>query len=165
MDEQTNSSKLVAIAYDGQETANEVLREIQALEAAGDIVLEDAVVVERQQGTQVELKQVKTAEWKSTGRGTGIGLIAGLLLGGPIVAAMAGAGIGYITGKLKDHGIPDDFIKDLSESLGPDSSALFLLIKEANAEKALATVKPFKGRVLTTTLDKDKEERLRQTLR
>lgn len=165
MDEQTQSSKLVAIAYDGRETATEVFHEIQALEASGDIVLEDAVIVESHQGTQVELKQMQSSEWKTTGKGSGIGLVAGLLVGGPIVGLLAGTGIGYITGKLKDHGIPDDFIKDLSESLAPDSSALFLLIKEANAEKALAAIKPFKGRVLTTTLDEEQEARLRKTLR
>lgn len=165
MADQNNSSNLVAIAYDGLETAGDVLHEIQELEASGDIVLEDAVVVERKQGTQVEIKQGKTTEWKSTGRGSGIGLVGGLLLGGPIVGLMAGAGIGHLVGKLRDHGIPDDFIEDLSASLGPDSSALFLLVKEANAEKALAKIKPFKGRVLSTTLDEEQEKRLRQTLR
>jgi uncharacterized membrane protein len=159
-----NSSKLVAIAYEGRETASEVLHEIQALQAAGDVVLEDAVIVERQQGTQVEIKQVQTPEWKSTKRGGGIGLIAGLLLGGPIVGVMAGAGLGYMSGKLRDHGIPDKFIENLSASLKPDSSAIFLLVKEANAEKVLATLKPFQGHVLSTTLDDEQEERLRRTL-
>ena len=165
MAEDTNNSNLVAIAYDGRATATEVLHEIQALQASGDIVLEDAVIVERHQGTQVEIKQVQTPEWKSTKRGSGIGLVAGLLLGGPIVGAMAGAGLGYMIGKLRDHGIPDKFIEDLSQSLEPDSSALFLLVKEANAEKALTTIKPFKGCVLSTTLDEEQEERLRKTLR
>ena len=138
---QTSSSHLVAIAYEGRETANEVLHEIQALEVAGDIVLEDAVIVERHQGTQVELKQVKPHEWKSTGRGSGIGLVAGLLLGGPIVGLLAGTGIGYIAGKLKDHGIPDDFIKELSESLAPESSAIFLLIKRGQFRKSVGSDK------------------------
>ena len=150
MDEQTKDSHLVAIAYDGRETADEVWHEIQTLEETGDIVLEDAVIVQRHQGNQVELTQLKPKEWKAAKVGTGIGLVAGLLIGGPIVGVMAGAGIGYIAGRLKDHGISDSFIKNLSESLAPDSSAIFLLIREENPEKVLAAVQPFKGHVLTT---------------
>lgn len=164
MAEKTSDSNLVAIAYEGTGTAAEVLNEIQELAAAGEIILEDAVVLERQQGTQVEVKQAQSHEWKSTGRGGGIGLVAGLLLGGPIVGAMAGAGLGYLYGRLKDHGISDDFINRLRDSLSPNSSALLVLVKEANAEKVLERIKPFQGHVLTTTLNEEQEERLRKTL-
>ena len=41
------SSDLIVIAFDGLNTAKEVLREIQALAAEGSIVLEEVAIAER----------------------------------------------------------------------------------------------------------------------
>jgi len=64
-----------------------------------------------------------------------------------------------------DLGIEDKFIKEVGESLPEGGSALFLLIKSADPTLALAALKPYKGKVLQTTLPPDTEEELRRVLR
>jgi uncharacterized membrane protein len=112
----------------------------------------------------VELKQTHSETGKFALRGTGIGLLAGLLLGGPIGGMIGGAAIGAITGGLKDYGISDKFINDVTQALRPNSSALFLLVKEAKGEEVLARLAPHKAKVLTTTLSEEQEKRLKATL-
>ena len=44
-----------------------------------------------------------------------------------------------------DYGINDDFIKSIGDTLQPDTSALFLLIRKSQPEKVLAELSGFKG--------------------
>ena len=62
------------------------------------------------------------------------------------------------------YGINDDFIRSLAEGLTPDSSALFLLIRKVQPEKVLEELRPFKGRVLRTSLSPEQEERLQKAI-
>ena len=64
----------------------------------------------------------------------GWGVLAGGPSGGPIGAAAVGA-IGTIVGGLRDRGIDDGFIQEVSESLSEESSAIFLLIQEADGPR------------------------------
>lgn len=73
-------------------------------------------------------------------------------------------GAGAISGKLSDIGISDNFMKELGETFQPRTSALFVLVRKATPDKVLEELKEFKGKVLKTSLTKDKEEELRQVL-
>ena len=124
----------------------------------------DAVVASSGPGGDVKIKQTHSDKGKFALRGSGIGLLAGLLLGGPIGGLVGGAAVGAIAGALKDYGIDNDFIEEVSESLKPDSSALFLMVKNAKAEETLERLKPFKARVLSTTLSEEQETKLKKVL-
>ena len=52
--------------------------------------------------------------------------LVGLLAGG-----LVGAGSGALQGKFADYGIDDNFIKSLSGTIEPNSSAIFLLVRKA----------------------------------
>lgn len=67
-------------------------------------------------------------------------------------------------GSMKDYGIEDDFIEDISKWVRPDTSALFLLVREAKADELLERLRPFKAIILTTTLPQEGEDRLRDAL-
>ena len=84
-----------------------------------------------------------------------------MLLGGPI----GGAVVGTVIGALKDRGIDDKFIRGVADSLKPDSSAIFLLVKEGgDAEKIREELRPFKATVVHTTLSPEVEKQLRDSL-
>ena len=72
-------------------------------------------------------------------------------------------GSGALSGKLTDIGINDQFMKDLGATITPGTSALFVLVRKATPDKVLEGLKPFagKGRILQTSLTKDKEDELR----
>jgi uncharacterized membrane protein len=57
-------------------------------------------------------------------------------------------------------------MKDLAQSFKPGTSALFVLIRRATADKVLQGLKDFAGRgkVFQTSLNKDDEAALREAL-
>lgn len=158
------SSEIVALMFEGRDTAKGMLENFLRMQDDGDIVLEDTVVVSRGVSDQVEIKQTQSETGKYSLRGSGVGLLAGILLGGPIGGLVGGAAVGAIAGKMKDVGIDDKFIKDTSEALAPNTSAIFLMVKEANAEAVLKLLKPFKAVVLSSTLSEENEAKLRNVL-
>lgn len=157
-------SKIVVLGFDRQYGAEGMLEQIEDYEKEGLITIEDAVIASRDVGKDVEIKQARPQGKKASLKGSGVGLLAGLLLGGPILGVAAGAGIGAIVGSVRDYGLDDEFVEGITKSLRPDSSALFLLVKEAKAEEFLAELQQFEAYVLTTSLTPDKEKALREAI-
>jgi uncharacterized membrane protein len=62
----------------------------------------------------------------------------------------------------KDYGLDDTFVKKVSQWVQSETSALFLLVKEAKADEVLEKLRPYGAVVLTTTLASEQEKRLRQ---
>ena len=92
------------------------------------------------------------------------GMLIGFLFLNPLAGAAVGAGAGALSGKFADIGINDAFMKDLAETFTPGTSALFVLVRKSTPDKVLDGLKGFKGKVLQTSLTKDKEEELRKVL-
>jgi uncharacterized membrane protein len=126
--------------------------------------LEDAAIATSHPDGTIKIKQTHKKDDHFALKGGSAGLIAGFLLGGPVLGLTGGATAGAIMGSMKDYGIDDDFIEDVSKWVQPDTSALFLLVKEAKADELLEKLRPFKATILTTTLPKDGEDRLRDAL-
>ncbi|MCL4857849.1 MAG: DUF1269 domain-containing protein [Caldilineaceae bacterium] len=126
---------------------------------------ERPVIVPGAMGTsEIEIKQTVKRGGKFALGGGGIGLLAGLLLGGPIGGLVVGATLGAITGALKDFGIDDSMINDISQGLEPGTSALFLMTSGGDEEKVLAELRAHKATLLKTTLPPEQERRLREAL-
>jgi uncharacterized membrane protein len=140
------------------------LETVQEWQENGLVEIEDAVIALRGVGTDIKIKQTESLTGKYALGGSGIGLLAGLLLGGPIGGLIGGAAIGAISGKMKDFGIDDKFIKEISAGLVPNSSALFLLGRSTDPEKFLEQVRPYKAFVATTTLGDEQEKALKKAL-
>jgi uncharacterized membrane protein len=63
-----------------------------------------------------------------------------------------------------DLGIEKKFIKQVRDGLQPGTSAIFLLVREANPNATMAALKPFKGEVYHTSLPNEANETLRNVL-
>jgi uncharacterized membrane protein len=157
-------SNIIVLGFEGESTAEDMLSTFTDMQERGLVTIEDAVVATRGPGSNVEVRQTHSVTGKYAVRGTGIGLLAGLLLGGPIGGLVGGAAIGAIAGALKDQGIDDKFINDITKALRPNSSALFLMGKADDPEAFLKELKPLKALVATTTLSEEKERRLKEAL-
>jgi uncharacterized membrane protein len=165
-------SDLIVLSFDGVGTADEVLTKLRALQKEHLIDLEDACVVIRDAKGKVQIKQAVnlTALGAASGMSTGmlVGALAGLLVLNPLAGLAAGglvgAGFGALSGSLADYGINDDFIGQLGQELGEDTSALFVLVKSATPDKVLPEVEPYKPRVLKTSLSNEREEKLKAAL-
>src|SRR5262247_3310899 len=165
-------SDLIAVGFKGEDTADQVLNKLQALQKEYLIDLEDSCVVVRDQGGQVHLKQAinLTRMGATTGglQGTMWGTLIGLLFLNPLIGMVAGAavgaGSGALAGALSDYGIDDTFIRSVGSTIAPGSSALFVLVRSVTADRVLPELRPFEGTVLRTSLSNEQEARLQQAL-
>jgi uncharacterized membrane protein len=158
-------SHLIVVTFDDAGQAGEVRKALKEMERRGALSLDDAAVIAKDQDGKIHTKD-------EVDSGVGVGAVGGgllgLLVGGlvfPIGGLLLGAAGGAIVGKMLDLGIEDKFVKEVGESLPEGGSALFLLVKAADPTLVLAALKPYKGKVLQTTLPPETEEELRRVLR
>ncbi|MCA9875192.1 MAG: DUF1269 domain-containing protein [Ardenticatenaceae bacterium] len=163
------SQNLIVIAFDTEDKAEEVLETMRSSEKHGFLNLEDSVVVKKDADGKVHSKNAMDKTTKE-------GIVAGGLLGmfltafffGPVGwlgAALIGGAAGGGIGALMKKGVERDFIKDVSETIQPGTSALFLVVRSANADVAVAALRQYEGKILQSTLPEDAEETLERALR
>jgi uncharacterized membrane protein len=177
------------LMFDDIDGAENMLENVSSWEKQGWLKVEDAVVVTRGAGslsgptqvasahpdqpvmvqgtgsnTELEIKQTHKQAGKFALGGGGIGFLAGLLLGGPIGGLVVGATVGGITGAMKDYGISDKFIKEVSAGIAPGTSALFVMSSGGDEQKLLPELREHKARLLKTTLAPEQERALREAL-
>ena len=157
-------SDLVAIAYDDEFKAEEVRLALVKLQKEHLIELEDAAVVVKDEEGKVQLKQAVNLTAAGAVSGGFWGLLIGTLFFVPLAGAAIGAASGALGGALSDIGVDDDFMKELGETMQPGTSALFVLIRKVTPDKVLEDIAPYGGKVLRTSLTKDKEEELQEVL-
>jgi uncharacterized membrane protein len=157
-------SDLVVIGFEDEHTAFEMRAALAKLQKEYLIEMEDVVVVTKDEKGKVKLHQAVNLTAAGAVGGTFWGMLIGLIFLNPLVGAAIGAGAGALSGKLRDIGISDSFMKELGETLTAGTSALFVLVRKVTPDKVLEKLKGFKGKVLKTSLTKDKEEELREIL-
>jgi uncharacterized membrane protein len=165
-------SDLIVVGFKGEDTADQVLNKLQALQKEHLIDLEDACVVVRDASGTVRLKQAMNLVGAGAASGGLSGALWGTLIGllflnplaGLLAGAAVGAGAGALSSSLVDYGIDDEFIRSLGATIAPGSSALFVLVRRATPDKVLPELRPFGGTVLRTSLSNEQEARLRQAL-
>jgi len=153
---------LLAIAYPDLATAEQVRATLVEATKEHLAELEDAVIVEHRAGGKIKLHQPSMA---------GLGAASGALWGGligliffvPLFGLAIGAASGAAAGALSDHGIDDNFMKELGSELPPGGAALLLLIREVSVDKVLPQIK-IPGKVIQTSLDNESEAQLADAL-
>lgn len=157
-------SNLVVIGFEDEHTAFEMRAELVKLQKEYLIEMEDVVVVTKDEKGKVKLHQAANLTAVGAVGGSFWGMLIGMIFLNPLLGAAVGAGAGALSGKLRDIGIDDNFIKGLGETITPGSSALFVLVRQSTPDKVLEGLKGFKGKILKTSLTADKEETLREAL-
>ena len=156
---------LVVITFDDMESAGKCRDSIRQQEKGGRISLDDSAVVVKDEDGKVHVKN-------QVDRGVKIGAVTGGLLGlllagiffpigGLVIGALGGVGLGALT----DHGIQKSFVKEVSEAITPGTSALFVIVREADPTAALGVLRNYEGTVYQTSLDPEQEEQLREALK
>jgi uncharacterized membrane protein len=165
-------SELIVVGFNDPEEADRVLLRLSKLRKEYLIDIEDAVVVVRDEDGKVHLKQGINLVTAGATTGFVSGSLWGTLVGflflnplaGFVLGSAIGVGAGALSGSLSDYGINDDFIKSLAETIPPNSSALFILVRKVQPEKVLAELSGVKGKVLRTSLSPEQEKKLQQAL-
>lgn len=157
-------SDLIAIAYPTDAEAFALRDRLARLQSEGLVHLDDAVVVGRRDDGRVELHQSGQLTARGAVSGTFWGAFIGLLFGVPLLGLVGGAAAGALSGALMDHGIDDDFMTELGETLAPGTAALFVLVDADGPGDVLEHLGGHGGQVLRTTLSPADEARLRSAL-
>jgi hypothetical protein len=87
-------------------------------------------------------------------------LVLDLIILNPLLGFAVGTGAEAVSGALSDLGFSDLFMKDLAATMGPGSSALFVLVRKATPDKVLEEVKDTGGKVLKTPLSHENKQKL-----
>lgn len=180
---------LVVLTFQGTKTAAAVYAQLEQLEKEHAASIADAIILERDGGEppgsttaiepgsgqgvapvtspladQVRVIQTHGKKGKYAAGGSAIGLLAGFLVGGPIGAAVVGAGLGAVTAAIKDFGIDDQSLAAIQSKLQPNSSALLVLGHVRDREAYVARLRTFDPELVSTTLTPEVEEELRKHL-
>jgi uncharacterized membrane protein len=159
-------SDLVIISFKDEQTAFALRAELAKLQKEYLIEMEDAVVVTKDDKGKVKLHQAQNLTALGAASGSFWGLLIGMIFLNPLLGVAVGAGAGAVSGALTDVGISDDMMKSFAKDFTPGASALFVLVRKATGDKVLAGLSEFtgKGKVLQTSLTKDKEDELRKVI-
>ena len=156
-------SQLVVVGFNQLEDARNAMRRLRDLERAGRITFEDTAIVERAEDGKAHVRNEASG---TTETGAAVGAVLGglLLFALPVVGIAIGAAVGAAFGALLDRGVSGKFVDEVKETLQPGRSALFLVVRGADADAARAALQGMKGDVIQTTLDSETEEELRRVL-
>jgi uncharacterized membrane protein len=157
-------SDLVVIEFPSEAKAEEVRQKLLDLQKEYLIELGDAVIAVKQPNGRIKLNQLYNPSAIGAVSGTLWGTLIGMIFLMPLLGAAVGAASGAIGGALTDVGINDRFMKDVAASIDAGNAALFLLIRKVTADKVLADLRGVGGKVLRTSFDHTKEDRLREAL-
>lgn len=155
MSSQSSVFNIVLFRFAGKDGADQALAEVKSRRKEHGYKVIDGAVMRSDEKGKATFHE--TADL-SASQGAGIGALAGALLGlvggpaGLLVAATAGAITGGAVAHFTDRALPNDELKKIAESLGPDTSAIILLIKDTETEKAVDSLKGLNAQVLTFTL-------------
>jgi uncharacterized membrane protein len=156
---------LIAVAFPSEQKAEEVREKILGMQKDYLIDIGDAVIATVTDKGKVKLNQLMSTTAAGAAGGSFWGLLIGLLFLNPLLGVAVGAASGAVAGALTDVGVDDRFMKDLAaQDLKPGEAVLFVLVKKVTGDKVLEQLKGVGGRVLQTSLDHTREERLREAL-
>ncbi len=157
-------SNLIVLTFDDAQEAGNVLATLHSIEKQGLLSLDDSAMVVKDAEGKIHVKNEMDRGVKVGAVGGGV---LGLLIGSvffPFAGLITGALAGIVVGKTVDLGVDRKFVQEVAGALNPDSSAIFVLVREASLNVALAALKPYKGHVYHTSLATETEQQLRDIL-
>jgi uncharacterized membrane protein len=156
------SQDLIVIQFDDAAKASAALQAIREQQKANQIHLNDTAIIRKDADGKVhKVNELSSATEIGAVAGGGLGLLLMFMfpIAGVAIGAASGAAIGAALGK----GVDGKWVKEVTESLKPGTSALFLVFDQLTPS-AMRALEPYPGKLLQTTLSDDLEHQLRQAL-
>jgi uncharacterized membrane protein len=154
---------LSVLKFNDPNGADRVLLAFQGMQEQQVINLEDAAVVTWPEAR----KKPQTTQLSSMSGTTALGgafwgFLFGLIFFVPLLGMGVGAAAGWKAGSVAIPGIEPGFIKQVREVVTPGTSALFVLTSGVTEDKMVEELEPYDFEIISTTLPREDEERLRE---
>jgi len=158
-------SHLIVLTFDDTKQAGQAFDAIKKAQRSGHLKVDDAAIVVKQEDSKVEIKNQldKGVKWGAVGGG-----VLGLLFAGvffPLAGLTIGAVGGALVGKALDLGVDKKFVDNVTETLKPGMSALFVIGNSDKPDAISGLLRPFQGTIYQTTLSTEGVETLRDALK
>lgn len=142
--------------------AKDALVTLAELQRQHHIILIDAATVTWPKGKKrPRTRQAVDLVGRGALDGAFWGMLFGLIFFMPLLGMAVGAAVGGVSGRFKDYGIDDDFIKDVQSKVTEGTSALFLLTGAANRDKVQEAFQNVKMELINSNLSEAQEAELR----
>jgi uncharacterized membrane protein len=155
-------SEVLVIVFDDDTQAPEALAALRRLERQDILHFVDTAVITRDEHGKLHTRNELASQ-------TEVGVVGGAIVGGlmtllfPGVGILVGALSGGAIGALLGDGIDRKFVKEVSASLQPGTSALMVVINHLDPA-VFDALKPYSGKIYHSSLSEDAEERLTRAL-
>lgn len=169
IEELETDQALIGLSFDDQFRAQEFLTAMSRLASKGSLRLRDAVIVSKDAGGDVRVRETIDPQPARTAASGAIwsGLL-GLIVGGPVgwIAGLGiGAGAGAITAKVVDLGVPDEWVDWFREAVRRGTTTVVILAEELDVRALEEEVRRFAGaELLHATLPAATIDQLRSAL-
>jgi uncharacterized membrane protein len=158
-------SQLIVVSFDDDAQAEGLYADLVALDKKKVVRLDDAVFVKKDEAGKFTIDEKFHHEKRSgTFKGAGVGVIVGLIIGGPVLGLAGGAIVGRMIGKHTDLGIDDGTIKSVAEELHNGRTALFILGAAKHQPTVVDTFAKYNGKIIQTSIDTDAQAKLQKAL-
>ena len=157
-------SDLVVITFPDETSGPAALQAMRDAQRNSGLSLRDVAAVRKDADGKVHTHNEVSS---TTATGAIGGGFLGLLLGAvffPIAGLAIGAIAGGLIGKSLGHNVDKNLVRDVTDDLGPGTSAVFVLV-DGNASALVGSVRHLGGKVYQTTLDPDVEDQLNEALK
>ena len=132
----SSTVELFIASFNGEHGAGASLKDFQAAQRAGAIVLIDAAVVVRTAEGKVKFEETADrAEEAGEARAIAGGIVGLIFRPASSPRQRSPARAGGIWGKIRDKGFKDEDLKELGESLPPGSSAIIVIAEDRMIEQ------------------------------
>ena len=180
------SENLIVVGFHGKHRASEVLGQLEKLTDEWALDLKDAVAAYRTDDGRLRIDHsVQPTTKEGAGWGVFIGGVIGALLAAPLTGGVSAAAaattlgfgaatVGAFGGAVgaedaatfkREHGISDEFVKQVGGLIAPGDSAVFAVIRGGKPDKIAERFRGSGGTVLKTTLSPLAAARVQAILR
>src|SRR4051812_6097902 len=161
----TAVATIIAIGYPSEATAALAADEIRALSA--DLLIEADAIAEVVRDKEGAFRVTTNHDVVAAGSTYGMfwSLLFGVLFFVPVLGMTVGTGLRALMDGIEKHDVDPGFQQKVRDMLLPGTSALFLVVESASADRAVAGLVRFRGTALMSPLSGEAHDELQVTLR